>query len=103
MAGDIDASQVGEFGRPDGAAGLPHESAPSRRASVYLASDDGPLLYVGNDEIPLAAVLDAASGEHLRNLREVGITGPTFGIPPMTDESIADAPGSNDSAEPTAR
>jgi methylamine dehydrogenase heavy chain len=68
-------------------------------ANIAVSQDDAPLLYVGNDEVPLAAVLDATSGEHLRNLSEVGVTGPTFGVPPMTDDSNSERPAEGDSAE----
>jgi len=70
--------------------------------SIAVSQDDAPLLYAGNGEIPIAAVLDATTGEHLRNLHEVGVSGPTFGVPPMTDAPSSHQPAPGGSAEPAS-
>jgi methylamine dehydrogenase heavy chain len=48
--------------------------------SLLVTQDAAPLLFVRNAEIGVVAVLDARSGEHLRNLDEAGIAGPTMGL-----------------------
>jgi methylamine dehydrogenase heavy chain len=48
--------------------------------SLLVTQDAAPLLFVRNAEIGVVAVLDARSGEHLRNLEEAGIAGPTMGL-----------------------
>jgi methylamine dehydrogenase heavy chain len=47
--------------------------------SLLVTQDATPVLFVRNAEIGLVAVLDARSGEHLRNLEDAGIAGATMG------------------------
>ncbi len=54
---------------------------PSEGAhSLAVTQDDAPLLFVRNAEVGVVAVLDAHSGEHLRNLDDAGVAGPTMGV-----------------------
>ena len=75
------APQLGvERGRdvpPDAPAAGSRATAPTRS---LVTQDAAPLLFVRNAEIGVVAVLDARSGEHLRNLDEAGIAGPTLGV-----------------------
>jgi methylamine dehydrogenase heavy chain len=48
--------------------------------SLVVTQDEAPLLFARNAEVGVVAVLDARSGEHLRNLEDVGIAGPTMGL-----------------------
>jgi methylamine dehydrogenase heavy chain len=48
--------------------------------TLVVTQDDAPLLFVRNAEVGVVAVLDANSGEHLRNLEDAGIAGPTLGV-----------------------
>ena len=48
--------------------------------TLVVTQDDAPLLFVRNVEVGVIAVLDAKSGEHLRNLEDAGIAGPTMGV-----------------------
>ena len=48
--------------------------------SLVVTQDAAPLLFVRNAEIGVVAVLDAKSGEHLRNLEDAGIAGATLGV-----------------------
>jgi methylamine dehydrogenase heavy chain len=48
--------------------------------SLAVTQDASPLLFVRNAEVGVVAVLDARSGEHLRNLDEAGIAGATLGV-----------------------
>jgi methylamine dehydrogenase heavy chain len=55
--------------------------APSDGAhSLAVTQDDDPLLFVRNAEVGVVAVLDAKSGEHLRNLEDAGVAGATLGV-----------------------
>ena len=47
--------------------------------SLVVTQDAAPVLFVRNAEVGVIAVLDASTGEHLRNLEEAGIAGPTMG------------------------
>jgi hypothetical protein len=49
--------------------------------AIAVTQDDRPLLFARNAELGVVAVLDPTTGEHLRNLEEAGITGPTLGVP----------------------
>jgi methylamine dehydrogenase heavy chain len=49
--------------------------------SIAVTQDDAPLLFARSGDVGVVAVLDARSGEHLRNISEVGLTGPTLGVP----------------------
>ena len=49
--------------------------------SIAVTQDERPLLFARNTGLGVVAVLDAASGEHLRNLEEAGTSGPTLGVP----------------------
>jgi hypothetical protein len=48
--------------------------------SLLVTQDAEPVLFVRNAEIGVVAVLDARSGEHLRNLEDAGIAGATMGV-----------------------
>jgi methylamine dehydrogenase heavy chain len=48
--------------------------------SLVVTQDGAPLLFVRNAEVGVVAVLDARSGEHVRNLENAGIAGPTLGV-----------------------
>ncbi len=48
--------------------------------SLLVTQDAAPLLFVRNAEVGVVVVLDARTGEHLRNIDEVGIAGPTMGV-----------------------
>jgi methylamine dehydrogenase heavy chain len=49
--------------------------------SVVVTQDDEPLLFVRNNDVGAVGVLDALSGEHLRELEETGISGAILGVP----------------------
>jgi methylamine dehydrogenase heavy chain len=49
--------------------------------SIALTRDDAPLLFVRNAELGAVAVLDAVTGEHLRNITELGLAGPSLEVP----------------------
>ncbi|MCP4003922.1 MAG: hypothetical protein GY725_06980 [bacterium] len=49
--------------------------------SIAVTQDDTPLLFARNAELGVVAVLDAQSGEHLRDLTEVGLFGTRLEIP----------------------
>jgi methylamine dehydrogenase heavy chain len=54
---------------------------PSEGAhSLAVTQDDAPLLFVRNAEMGVVAVLDARSGEHVRNLDDAGVAGATLGV-----------------------
>jgi methylamine dehydrogenase heavy chain len=48
--------------------------------TLAVTQDAQPLLFVRNAEVGVVAVLDGRTGEHLRNLDEAGIAGPTLGV-----------------------
>jgi methylamine dehydrogenase heavy chain len=48
--------------------------------TIAISQDAHPLLFARNAEVGVVAVLDGRSGEHLRNLDEAGIAGPTLGV-----------------------
>ena len=48
--------------------------------TMAVTQDAHPLLFVRNAEVGVVAVLDGRTGEHLRNLDEAGIAGPTLGV-----------------------
>jgi methylamine dehydrogenase heavy chain len=48
--------------------------------TIAITQDSRPLLFARNAELGVVAVLDGRSGEHLRNLDEAGIAGPTLGV-----------------------
>jgi methylamine dehydrogenase heavy chain len=49
--------------------------------ALAITQDANPLLLTRNAEFGVVAVLDSASGETIRNLTEVGLSGPTLGVP----------------------
>lgn len=49
--------------------------------SIVVTQDDAPLLFARNVDIGSVGVLDARSGEHLRDLEEVGLSGATLVLP----------------------
>lgn len=49
--------------------------------SVAVTQDAEPLLFTRNNELGAVAVLDATTGEHLRSVGELGLSGPTLGVP----------------------
>jgi len=49
--------------------------------TIAITQDERPLLFARNAQLGVVAVLDPASGEHLRNLEEAGFAGPTLGVP----------------------
>jgi methylamine dehydrogenase heavy chain len=51
--------------------------------SIAVTQDAQPLLFVRHDEIGAVAVLDAVSGATLREIAEVGISGPLLIVPPV--------------------
>jgi methylamine dehydrogenase heavy chain len=55
--------------------------APSDGAhSLAVTQDGAPVLFVRNAEVGVVAVLDARSGEHLRNLEDAGVAGATMAV-----------------------
>jgi methylamine dehydrogenase heavy chain len=55
--------------------------APSDGAhSLAVTQDDAPVLFVRNAEVGVVAVLDARTGEHLRNLEDAGVAGATMAV-----------------------
>lgn len=56
---------------------IPSEGAQA----IAITQDDSPILFARHGELGVVAVLDAESGEHLRNLDEVGLAGPSLGVP----------------------
>ena len=48
--------------------------------SLAVTQDADPLLFARNAELGVVAVLDATSGDHLRDLTEAGLAGPTLGV-----------------------
>jgi len=54
---------------------------PSDGAHSLVATQDAaPLLFVRNAEVGVVAVFDARTGEHVRNLEDAGIAGPSMGV-----------------------
>ena len=49
--------------------------------TIAVTQDDEPLLFARNVDIGAVGVLDATTGEHLRDLEEVGLSGPTLVVP----------------------
>ena len=49
--------------------------------SIAVTQDERPLLFARHSELGAVAVLDAASGSHLRDLEEAGLAGPTLVVP----------------------
>jgi len=49
--------------------------------SIAVTRGDAPLLFARNAERGAMAVLDARTGEHLRNVAELGLAGPTLEVP----------------------
>jgi methylamine dehydrogenase heavy chain len=49
--------------------------------AIAVTQDDRPLLFARNADLGVVAVLDPTTGEHLRNLEEAGLAGPTLGVP----------------------
>ena len=49
--------------------------------SIAVTQDEAPLLFARHGELGAVAVLDAASGSHLRDLEEAGLAGPTLAVP----------------------
>ena len=49
--------------------------------ALAITQDADPLLLTRNADFGVVAVLDSASGETIRNLTEVGLAGPTLGVP----------------------
>ncbi|MDJ0869845.1 MAG: amine dehydrogenase large subunit, partial [Myxococcota bacterium] len=56
---------------------LPDEGAHT----IAVTQDAEPLLFARNAQLGVVAVLDARSGEHLRDLEEAGLAGPTLRVP----------------------
>jgi hypothetical protein len=48
--------------------------------SLAVTQDAEPLLFARSAELGAVAVLDARTGEHLRDLSEAGLAGPTLGL-----------------------
>jgi methylamine dehydrogenase heavy chain len=67
---------------PDGwpAWGLRRVVPPDGAHALAVTQDAAPLLFARNAELGVVAVLDATSGEHLRDLAEAGLAGPTLGV-----------------------
>ncbi|MDG2332701.1 MAG: amine dehydrogenase large subunit [Myxococcota bacterium] len=81
---NMDASAIaGLLGLEGGFAGWLLENIVPATGGDTLAitQDDEPLLLVRNSSLPIAAVLDAQTGEHLRNLTEIGISGYQLTVP----------------------
>jgi methylamine dehydrogenase heavy chain len=51
--------------------------------TMAVTQDDAPLLFVRHDEIGAVGVLDALSGQTLREIEEAGVSGPTLIVPRM--------------------
>jgi methylamine dehydrogenase heavy chain len=51
--------------------------------SIAVTQDERPLLFVRHDEIGAVGVVDAMSGETVREIDEVGISGPLLIVPPV--------------------
>lgn len=49
--------------------------------TIAVTQDDEPLLFARSADRGVVAVLDARTGEHLRDLREAGLAGPTLRVP----------------------
>ena len=49
--------------------------------SVAVTQDEEPLLFVRNNDVGAVGVIDALSGQHLRELEETGISGALLGVP----------------------
>jgi hypothetical protein len=49
--------------------------------TIAVTRGDAPLLFARNAELGAMAVLDARTGEHLRNVAELGLAGPTLEVP----------------------
>lgn len=47
--------------------------------TIAVSSDDVPVLFVRSAELGVVGVLDARTGEHLRDLEEAGLAGPQLG------------------------
>jgi hypothetical protein len=48
--------------------------------SIVVSQDDAPLLFTRNADLGVVAVIDGRTGEHLRDLEEAGLAGPTLGV-----------------------
>jgi methylamine dehydrogenase heavy chain len=48
--------------------------------SLVVTQDVAPMLFVRNAEVGVVAVLDAQTGEHVRNLADAGVAGATMGV-----------------------
>lgn len=75
--GDLLRLEEGGFGRRLLTAILPDEGADT----IAVTQDAVPLLFARNTELGSVAVIDARSGEHLRDLREVGLSGMRLAVP----------------------
>jgi methylamine dehydrogenase heavy chain len=61
---------------------LLHRLLPGGGAhAIAVTQDDAPLLFARNADLGVVAVLDARTGEHVRNLDEAGLAGPTLEVP----------------------
>ena len=49
--------------------------------TIAVTQDDAPLLFARNVDVGAVGVLDAMSGEHLRDLEQVGLSGATLVVP----------------------
>ena len=49
--------------------------------SIAVTQDSQPLLFVRNADLGAVGVLDAQSGEHLRNIDETGLSGALLVVP----------------------
>jgi len=49
--------------------------------TLAVTQDSAPLLLVRNSALPVLAVLDAQSGAHLRDIKEIGLTGNRLTVP----------------------
>ncbi len=66
--------------RDSWAAWFLHRVVPAPGAhTIAVSSDDAPVLFVRSAELGVVGVLDARTGEHLRDLEEAGLFGPQLG------------------------
>ncbi len=49
--------------------------------TIAVTADDRPLLFTRNADYGAVGVLDAMTGEHIRNLDHAGLAGPTLVVP----------------------
>ncbi len=49
--------------------------------SIAVTRDANPLLFVRNADLGAIGVLDALTGEHLRDIEDVGLSGAPLAVP----------------------